>query len=203
METKPKSHLWGYLIILLIAIAVSLGLAFTKTVDLGQFMRALMGNLTDANNYSLSGNQPTKDIVPEAALTGTLTVIATPDRAKFDILNASTGAVAFADVTGTEPTTVPVGDYRIVFKPMAGYDTPLEISTEITLKAPAKMSAIYTPWATCTQGDWGCSEWSPCEKGTEYRRRTCSQVNSRCTGADASQPMLYEVCAECKKEKKC
>ncbi len=202
MEPKPKNHSWGYLIILLIAIVVSLGLVFTKTVDLGQFMRALVGNLTDASKYSLP-SESTPDTLPEANLTGTLTVTTNPTRAQYEVLEAGTGLVAISERSSTEPMSLAIGNYRVVFKPLAGYDTPAEISTSVALKFPAKINVSYKPWAACTVADWICSEWSPCEKNTEYRRRTCSQTNPRCTGADSVQPLLYEICAECKKEKRC
>lgn len=208
-ETKmpPKPHKNLTLILLIVALFATAGLVLSRSVDFGQFMRVLTGNLTDANNYTLSGqtaNQPAEKIVPEAVLTGTLTVIAKPDQARFEIRDAGTlGAVVISEWTSAKPMHLAVGNYRVVFKPMAGYDTPPEISTEIKLKTPATVSATYTAWSTCTQGDWDCSEWTRCGADTEYRRRICSQLNSRCTNADAAQPILYEICADCKKEKRC
>jgi hypothetical protein len=202
-----KKNINGLLAILVVGLFVTAGLVFSQVVDFGQFLNALTGSLTNANNYTLSGQtastQPVAETPPEASLTGTLTVVAKPETARFEIRNAETGAVAIAEWTSAKPMRLALGNYRVTFKPMAGHDTPSGISTEIKLKTPATVNATYTPWPLCTQGDWECSEWTRCGADTEYRRRICSQQNPRCTNADAAQPTLYETCADCRKGKQC
>ncbi len=197
MPNPLKKNVNGPLILLVIALFVTAGLVLSRTVNFGQFMRALTGNLTDANNYSLSGqndNSSTGNTVPEAVLTGTLTVIAKPDQARFEIRDAGTGTVAISEWTSAKPIHLAIGNYRVVFKPMAGYDTPSEISTEITLKTPATVSATYSPWPTCTANDWDCTQFYPCDTKTLTHSRICVLKNPRCSNSDAVQPALSESC---------
>jgi hypothetical protein len=192
-----QKHKNGALTVLAVALFVTAGLLFGRIVDYGQFLHALTGSLTDANSYSLSGqtaSQTTDKTVTEPELTGTLTVLAKPGQARFQILDAGTGNVAISEWASAKPMHLPIGNYRIVFKPMAGFDAPAEVSTEITLKTPATVSATYAPWPTCAASDWDCTAFYPCDAKTLTHTRICVLKNPRCSNGDAVQPALSESC---------
>lgn len=199
----PKSHKNLTLILLVVTLFATAGLAISQKIDFGQFMRALTGSLTDVNRYTLPTPQAKTVETPTVQAQGTLTVNVDPNYGKFEVKNAMTGSLVATEQTGFGTFPVSPGNYSVVFKTIPNYDTPVATSVEVLPNAEAKISTRYVAWPACVTGDWKCAEWSACAKGTEFRRRTCTQVNPRCTNADLVQPSLYETCAACKKERRC
>lgn len=204
-ETKmpPKPHKNFTLALLVLALLITATVALTQKVDLGQFMRALTGSLTDVSRYTLPTSGTTTPESPVIPAQGKLTVNVDPNYGKFEVKNAINGESVAVEQTGFGAFQLAPGNYSVVFKAIPNYDTPVAASVEILPDVEAEISTRYVAWPACMTKDWTCSEWSACAKGTEFRRRACTQVNPRCTNADLVQPMLYEVCAECKKEKRC
>lgn len=198
---KPRNHL--ILILLAVVLLATATVAISQKVDLGQFMRALTGSLTDASRYTLPLSDGATPAAPMIPTQGKLTVNVDPNYGKFEVKNAVTGDLEAVEQTGFGTFKLAPGNYSVIFKTIPNYDTPVAASAEVLPDVETKISTRYVAWPACVAEDWKCAEWTACAKGTEFRRRSCTQANPRCTNADLVQPMLYEVCAECKKEKRC
>ena len=204
-ETKTPSKLRNSLtlILLVVAFLAVTTVAISQKVDLGQFMRMLTGSLTDASRYALPAPDSKTPNTPVIPAQGKLTVNVDPNYGKFEVKNAVTGDLEAVEQTGFGTFKLAPGNYSVIFKAIPNYDTPVAASAEVLPDVETKISTRYVAWPACTANDWKCADWTACAKGTEFRRRPCTQANPRCTNADLVQPMLYEVCAECKKEKRC
>jgi hypothetical protein len=205
MPQPPQKTLNGpkkiYLTIFAIALLVTVGLIFGKGVDFGQFLHALTGSLTDASRYNLPANPASRTAT--VVDSGLLKVKVEPDSGQYQIKDSSLGSVAVGWRTGAGAFPLPVDDYSIEFKDVLGYDKPIPISVDLGKNKTVAVTGKYVPWPACTFSDWKCDSWTACDKGVDYRRRACAQVNPHCSNADKSQPLLYDDCKVCKKEKRC